>query len=165
MKISVAYIKGPRGFRGEMTAMLYKQTSKSLKPDVEVTLKKKEKEETFTVEFVKSLKNRIGLKLKGIDDEETARRWKGSEVLIDEEKLEPLSDSEYYHYQIEGSKVYDENDDLVGEVKYVESNAGNDLLYLASENGEIIIPFVRAIVKSIDIDKKRIVIRKIDGLF
>jgi len=165
MKISVAYIKGPRGFRGEMTTMLYKQSSKSLKPDIEVTLKKKDKEETFTVEFIKSLKNRIGLKLTGIDDEETARRWKGSEVLIDEEKLEPLSESEYYHYQIIGSEVYDENDELVGTVNNVESNAGNDLLYLTTDNGEIIIPFVKAFVISFEVDKKKIVVRKIDGLF
>jgi 16S rRNA processing protein RimM len=165
MKISVAYIKGPRGFKGEMAAMLYKPSSKSLRPDVEVTLKDKVRSQDFKVQFIKVLKNRIGLKLKGIEDEETAKSWQGSEVLIDEENLEPLAQSEYYHYQIEDSDVYDEDGELVGKVKYVESNAGNDLLFLTSEKGEIIIPFVKAIVKSVEIDKKKIVVRKIDGLF
>jgi len=165
MKIGVAYIKGPRGFRGEMAAMLYKPSSTSLRPGVEVTLHNKDRSQVFKVQFVKALKNRVGLKLKGIEDEETAKSWQGSEVLVEQENLEPLASSEFYHYQIRGLNVYDEEDELIGKVKYVESNAGNDLLFLTSEKGEIIIPFVKAFVKSIELDKKKIVVRKIDGLF
>ena len=165
MKITVAYIKGPRGYKGELAAFLYNPASKSLKNGSTVTLDKDGKTGRYEVEFVKSLKNRIGLKLKGIEDKETAEFWKGAEVYMEKELLEPLADSEYYHFELEGLEVYDDFDQRVGIVERVESGAGNDILNVSGESGDILIPFVKAVVISIDMDKKRIVVKRIEGLF
>ena len=164
MKISVAYIKGPRGFKGELAAVLYNPASKSIRAGLEITLQKGEKSGLFVVEFTKSLKNRIGLKLKGIEDNVSAEYWKGAEVLVDKDKLEPLEESEYYHFEIEGAEVYDEKGKLLGTVNHVDSNAGNSILYIDTGHEEILIPFVKAFVDSIDVDKKTIKMKNLDGL-
>jgi 16S rRNA processing protein RimM len=165
MKISVAYIKGPRGFKGELAAVLYSPTSDHLKEGMTVTLEKGDKSDDFTVEFTKSFKKRIGLKLKGIDDPETAEFWKGAEVLVERDKLEQLDESEYYHFELEGADVYDEGGELIGTVKFVDSNVANAVLYVESDGKEIMIPFVKAFVQEVNIEEKKITIRKIEGLY
>lgn len=165
MKIAVAYIKGPRGFKGELAAVLYNPLSKSIKPGIELTLKKDDSSKNYTVEFTKLLRNRIGLKLEGIDNQETAESWKGAEILIEKDKLEPLTESEFYHFELEGMEVFDEEGMLIGTVNNVDSNTGNNILYVRTEDGEILIPFVNEIVKSINMDEKKIVVNKLEGLF
>jgi 16S rRNA processing protein RimM len=132
---------------------------------LQVTLQIKNQTSNFTIEKIKQLKNRIGLKFKEINDEETALSWKGADVLVDKENLEPLEKSEFYHFEIEGSSVYDENDELIGKVKYVENNAANDILIIDGKDKEIMIPFVKAIVKEVDLKNKKIKIKKVDGLY
>ena len=165
MKIAVAYIRGPRGFKGELVAVLYRPSSKNLTPGLEVTLEKGDRSGNFVVEWTKALRNRIGLKLKGIEDEITAESWRGGDILIEKELLIPLSESEYYHFEIEGVEVFDTNGNLVGTVTHIDSTAGNDIMCVKTERGEVMIPLVKAIVKSIEIDKKKIVIDKIEGLY
>ncbi len=165
MKVSVAYIKGPRGLRGELAAVLHRPSSESLRPGLEVVIQKEEKSRKCIVEYVKPLKNRIGLKLSGIDDEETALDWSHGEILVEKEELEPLGENQYYHFEIEGARVYEEGGDLIGTVTYIGSTPGNNLLYVKTDQGEIMIPFVKAIVKTVDIENKRIVVRKIKGLY
>lgn len=165
MKVSVAYIKGPRGLKGELAAVLYRQSSESLKPGQEVVIQVKEKSRKCIVEYVKPLKNRIGLKLSGIDDEETASDWRQAEILVEKKELEPLGEYQYYHFDIKGALVYDEENNLVGTVTNIDNAPGNDLLYVKTADGEIMIPFVKAIVKTVDTENKRIVIKKINGLY
>lgn len=164
MKISVAYIKGPRGFKGELAAVLYNPSSRSLKPGLAVTLEKGEKSGDFEIEFIKSLRKRIGLKLKGIEDGEAAENWKGAEVLVEKDKLEPLNESEFYHFELEGAEVYGDDGEYIGKIKHVDDNVGNAVVYIDSDKGELLIPFVKEIVQTVDIAKKRIVIKMIEGL-
>ncbi|UCE66186.1 MAG: 16S rRNA processing protein RimM [Candidatus Zixiibacteriota bacterium] len=165
MKISVAYIKGPRGFRGELAAVLYSPMFNNLREGMTITLEKGEKSGDFVVEFIKPLTKRIGLKLRGIEDQDGAEFWKGAEVLVEKDKLVPLNESEFYHFELEGTEIYGEDGELIGIVKSVDSNVANAILNVESENREIMIPFVKAIVKEVNIKEKKIVIRKIEGLF
>jgi 16S rRNA processing protein RimM len=165
MKVSVAYIKGPRGFKGELAAVLYRPSSQSLKPGLNVLIRKEDEARECAVEYIKPLRNRIALKLSGIDDEETASNWRHAEILVEKENLEPIEENHYYHFEIEGSRVYDEAGDLIGTVTYIGGAAGNDLLYVKTEESEIMIPFVKAIVKTVDVENRRIVIRKMEGLY
>jgi 16S rRNA processing protein RimM len=165
MKISVAYIKAPRGFKGELTAIPYKQGTQSLRPGLHVTLQKADNLYQCAIESIKFLNDRVGLKFNGIDDEQSAKNWRGAEVLVEEENLAPLEEGEYYHFQLEGAQIYFDNGAYVGKVMSIESLPLNDILNVATDNGEILIPFVKAIMKSVDINEKKIIIRKIDGLF
>lgn len=85
--------------------------------------------------------------------------------MIEKENLEPLDENQYYHFEIEGARVYDEAGDLIGTVTYIGGSAGNDLLYVKTDENEIMIPFVKAIVKTVDVENKRIVVKKMEGLY
>jgi len=111
------------------------------------------------------LNGRISLKLDDIDSEEAAEYWRGAELLMESESLEKLGTGEYYHFQIEGCEVYETSGKYVGKVKMVESYTANDILSLDSEQGEILIPMIKSVIESIDIESKKIIIRKLEGLY
>lgn len=165
MKIAVAQIKGPRGFKGELAASLYRPNTETLKPGLGITLQKEDATQECVIESVKFLRGRVALKLTGIDDEETALGWRGADVLVEKDKLASLKPGEYYHFNIEGAEVFEENGAYVGKVTRIEYLAANDILIVETENGEAMIPFVKAIVKSVEIEPKRIIVNRIEGLF
>jgi 16S rRNA processing protein RimM len=165
MKISVAMVLKPRGFRGELAVIPYKSNSGSLKKGARVTLQKGENSREATILDVVLLNGRISLKLDDIESEEAAEYWRGAELLMESESLEKLDKGEYYHFQIEGCEVYEIGGKFVGKVKAVESYTANDILSLDSEQGEILIPMIKSVIESIDIESKKIIIRKLEGLY
>jgi 16S rRNA processing protein RimM len=165
MKISVAIVLKPRGFRGELAVIPYKPNSGSLKKGARVTLQKGENSREATILDVVLLNGRISLRLDDIESEEAAEYWRGAELLMESESLEKLGTGEYYHFQIEGCEVYEDSGKFVGKVKAVESYTANDILSLDSEQGEILIPMIKSVIESIDIESKKIIIRKLEGLY
>ena len=165
MKISVAIVQKPRGFKGELAVIPYKDDTESLKKGASVTLQKKDSTRDTTIMAVVFLRGRISLKLDGIDSEEAAEDWRGAEIMMELDSLPKLGKGEYYNFQIEGCEVYEEDGKLIGKVKAVDSYAANDILMVDGELGEILIPMIKTIIKSIDIENKKIIIEKLEGLY
>jgi 16S rRNA processing protein RimM len=165
MKVSVANIGKPRGYKGELAVIPYRPGTETLRVGLKVTLKKGEVSEDSIIQTVKILEDRIGLKLKGIESESDAEYWRGGEILVDDQDLQALDSGEYYHFQIEGAEVFEENGQLLGVVKSIDFLSANDVLTVQSELGEILIPFVQSVIVSVDAEKKKIVIRKLEGLY
>jgi len=165
MKVSVAYIKGPRGLGGELAVVPYKANTRSIRRGLEVTLQKGEKERSLKIEDVKNLKGRLAIKLGGIDSEEDAMAWRGGDVLMEMDELAGLEANEYYHFQIEGAAVFEENGDYVGVVTAIDFSSANDVLTIKTADGESLIPFIKSVIVSVDSKTKKIVVRRIEGLF
>ncbi len=165
MKISVAYINKPRGFRGELAVIPYRPNTQSLRPGIEVTLQKDNSGQNCVIDSVKFIHERIVIKLIGIDDDKAAQFWQGGEVLIEEKDLVGLEDGEYYHYQLEGCDVFEENGKHLGKVRGIDYLSANDVLSVIGESGEILIPLIKQVVISVDVKNKRIVIKKLEGLY
>jgi 16S rRNA processing protein RimM len=165
MKISVAYIKKPRGFRGELAVIPYRPNTQSLRPGIKVTLQRDNVIQDCVIEAVKFLRDRVVIKLAGIDDEEAALAWRGGEVLVEEKELASLEEGEYYHFQLEGCDVFEESGRLLGKVSGVDYLSANDVLSVIGENGEILIPLIKQVIVSVDTKNKSIVVRKLEGLY
>jgi 16S rRNA processing protein RimM len=165
MKVAVAHIKGPRGFKGELAATLYKPGTETLRTGLEVTLQKRDITQECVIESIKQLRGRVALKFTGIENDRAAAQWQGGDVLVEKESLAALDEGEFYHFEIEGAEVVEESGAYVGTVSGIDEIAANNILRVQTENGEILIPFVKAIVKSVDIKARKIVISKVEGLY
>jgi len=161
----VAHISRPRGFNGELAVIPYKADTKSLAKGQTVTLQKGDNSADFSIESVRVFKGRLGLKLAGIENEESALAWRDGEILVEAENLSTLNKDEYYHFDIEGSEVYEENGDYLGKVSAIDYMSANDVLTVVGGKGEILIPFIKSVVISVNTDAKKIIIRKIEGLY
>ena len=104
------------------------------------------------------------VKLEEINSPEEAESYKGYEVHVEKDYKNMEKDT-YYFVDIVGCKVYDENDHLLGEVSQVEEFPAQ-LTLRVSRIGQpdFLVPFVKAFIRSVDINKKKIVINVIGGL-
>ncbi len=105
------------------------------------------------------------LKFKGIDDRNAAEALKGKELFVLESELPKLPKDTYYIRDLIGMSVVLEDGRPIGSVTNVIQNLSQDLYELKLKNGKQgYIPAVSEFVKDVDLDKKEIVVKLIEGL-
>jgi 16S rRNA processing protein RimM len=98
------------------------------------------------------------VRFEGCEDRDAAERLRGSEILVDEQQLPPTEEDEYYWKDLIGLRVFDTAGRPLGEVTGLMDTAGHDLLVVRPAGGaDVLIPFVRAIIVSVDLDAGRLV--------
>lgn len=76
-----------------------------------------------------------------------------------------LKKNYYFYSDLIGCKVFEENNDSLGVVKKVEEYASYATLRVQNDGQkDILIPFVKAFIKKVDLDKKEIIIFHWEGL-
>ncbi len=103
-------------------------------------------------------KHRFVLKLAGIDSIAQAETLRGAELRIAESELEALPEGSYYYHQLAGLQVDDEQGAVIGLVESImETGAETRVLVVRGLEGETLLPFAAAFVKSVDVARGRIV--------
>jgi 16S rRNA processing protein RimM len=75
-----------------------------------------------------------------------------------------LPEGQYYHQQIIGLRVITSRGELIGTVTDILAGKSNDNYIIRGAAGEILIPAIEDVVRSIDLDRGCITIDPIDGL-
>jgi len=97
------------------------------------------------------------LTLEGIDTREAAERLAGRYLEAD---AAPLPPGEYYWHQLEGLRVEDEGGTELGRIREVFRAGGAEVYaVLQPDGGELLVPGIRDVVRAIDIERGRMVIR------
>lgn len=109
---------------------------------------------------VKFQKDRVILKLEGVDSMNDAETYKEKYIEIPREDEPELPPDTYYVVDLKECIVYDTNEKELGRVFDVISTPNNDV-YWIKEPKELLIPVLRDIVFSVDIDAKKIIIRPV----
>lgn len=109
---------------------------------------------------VKFQKDRVILKIDGIDTMNDAESYKQKYIEIPREDEPKLPEDTYYVSDLKECVVYDTNEKELGRVFDVISTRNNDV-YWIKQPKELLIPVLRDIVLSVDIDCKKIVIRPV----
>ena len=89
-------------------------------------------------------------------------KYKGCFLYADKD-LELLDDDEYYVGDLIGCEVY-QNEQKLGQVSDVQLYDHHDILVVKGKQ-KIMIPYVEAFVKEVDIDQKRIDVTLIEGFY
>jgi 16S rRNA processing protein RimM len=104
------------------------------------------------------------VKLHGIDDRTSAEDLRGAEIGVRQEDVFPVPDDTYYVFDIVGCSVMGKKGNRIGTVCEVLRMPANDVLVVKREEGDALIPVVKSVVKSIDLEAKLIVIEEMEGL-
>jgi 16S rRNA processing protein RimM len=108
---------------------------------------------------------RLLLRLAGVDDRDSAEELRGSVFVVDSDELPPIDEPDtYYDHQLEGLRVRTTAGREVGVVAEVLHTAAGELLAVRADSGEVLVPFVSAIVTSVSLDERLIEIDPPDGL-
>lgn len=90
------------------------------------------------------------LGLEGVTDIGAAEALKGSLVMVEEEGLEKLPEGAWYHHQIIGLAVRDEQGRKLGKVAEILLTGGCDIWVVRQGKREIMVPAAARIVRSVD---------------
>lgn len=105
------------------------------------------------------------LKLQGIDSREEAQLYHNDLLKITENDLFPLPEGYYYHFQIQGLSVYDEEKGLLGELTDIIETGANDVYVVKSrEYGEILLPAIKEVILDINLEEKKMLVKLLPGL-
>jgi 16S rRNA processing protein RimM len=112
-------------------------------------------------------KGRFVLKLEGVDSIDQAEAYRGMEIRIGEDELDPLPEGSYYHHQLKGLQVEDPEGRALGVVGDVMTTSGGvPNLVVRGTNGEWLLPLAETFVRRVEPERSRIVAVKpelVDG--
>jgi 16S rRNA processing protein RimM len=92
----------------------------------------------------------------GVDDRTAAERLTGREIAIPEEALPQTAADEYYWKDLIGLTVVMRNGTALGTVDRLFEVGPHDVLVVARDGEDVMIPFVDAYVREVDLARKRI---------
>lgn len=165
-KIIIGKIIKPVGIKGELKVIPLTDNPERFKLLEQISIiEENGKITVLEIEKVSITKKTVNLKLKGINTKEQAKEFRNKEIGIDENQKFPLKNGCYYIYQISGLKAVNEEGELLGEVKDVIKNPGNDIFIINKNNKDYLIPAVKEFITKIDLNNGKIVIKQIEGLF
>ena len=122
-------------------------------------------ETQLKIESVRGAKSPFIIKFDGINNIEATKNLTGQELRVAREDFEPLPEGEYYHFEIEGLKAYDDTGKYYGIVEVVIATGSNDVFAVRSEGKEWLIPMIDSVVQTIDIEKGKLIFHCVEGLF
>jgi 16S rRNA processing protein RimM len=105
------------------------------------------------------------LHFNGLNNINEVEHFKGSTLKITESQLTELEENEYYYHEIIGCEVLTIEGNSIGQVKEILAPGANDVWVIKQPKGkDILIPYIKEVVKNIDIAEKKIVIEPMEGL-
>jgi len=164
MRVVVGRIGRPHGIRGEVT----------------VETRTDEPEERFAPGAVLSVdtpagslvvlrthwhSGRLLVTFDGVEDRNAAEALRGLLLEVERHVDEvPDDPEEFYDSSLVGCRVELLDGSLIGEVTEVAHLPAQDLLVVASEDHEVLVPFIAEFVPTVDVEARRIVIDPPAGL-
>ncbi|WP_372837451.1 ribosome maturation factor RimM [Phaeovulum sp.] len=115
---------------------------------------------TFSVKITRPVTGGFGARLGGIATKEQADALKGATLWAEKSKLPSLPDDEFYHADLIGLEVVDTGGQRLGEVRAVHNHGAGDILevFVPGARSALLLPFTRAIVPTVDLATRRIVV-------
>ncbi|MDH2430094.1 ribosome maturation factor RimM [Sphaerisporangium sp. TRM90804] len=164
MQLVVGRIGRPHGIRGEVTVEVRTDAPESrftlgasLATDPPAT-------GPLVVESLRWHKSALLLRFAGVAGREQAEELRGTLLVVDSADIPPPDDPDEFHdHQLIGLSVVTVGGEAVGEVVEILHH-GQDLLVVRRPTGEVLVPFVKALVPEVDLDAKRLVVDPPPGL-
>lgn len=163
--VSIGKITNFHGIKGELKVGYSKGKESQISNLKELYIVSFGKQEKHKINSVRFHKNFAIIKLVKINSIDEAIEYKNALVKAPKEAIaQVLEEDEFFNEDLEGLDVYDTNDKHLGTVKYVANQGAGDLLAIVANNKQQLVPFVKELVPTIDLENKKIIINNIEGL-
>ena len=158
--ITIGRILAPWGIKGKLKVEVDTDFPQRFAPSSQVYVNR----QPMTIDSTQWHKGKVIIKLDLIDSVEDAEKLLGQLVEIHHSQLHPLSEGQYYHFQLIGLEVWTTQGELLGNITEILTTPGNDNYVVSGARGESLIPAIEDVIKSIDPDKGCLLIEPIEGL-
>lgn len=156
-KVCLGAIVGVHGIRGEVKVKSFSDDERHLVSYGVLTNEKGD--QTFDIKIVGHSKDLLRVKIKGVDDRNTAEALVGTGFYISRDVLPDLDDDEYYHADLIGLEVRNNFNEVLGEVNAIYNFGAGDLIEIKLANGQLeMLPFTAQFVPTINIKEHFIIV-------
>jgi 16S rRNA processing protein RimM len=118
----------------------------------------------LTVKTSRSQKSFRILEFEEINRVEEAQELVGYSAFVAKEVLASLPADEFYAYQLIGLKVRTDQEVFLGTLEEIIPTGSNDVFLVRNEGREILLPATDEVVIRVDLEKKEMTVRLLEGL-
>ncbi|WP_299132934.1 ribosome maturation factor RimM [uncultured Amaricoccus sp.] len=119
----------------------------------------------FGLRITRPITGAFAARLTGVATREQAEALKGTRLYAPRDRLPPLGEDEFYHADLIGLAVFDTGGARLGTVKAVLDHGAGDILELSRPGQpDLLLPFTRAAVPTVDLAGRRVVADPPEGL-
>lgn len=168
--VAVARVTAPQGNRGEVRAIPLTDFPERFKPPLRLQARKSDCVRTLEVESARRHGRFVVIKFAGIESMDEAESLRDFLLGVAESDLVKLPPGHYYFHEIEGLYVVTTCGKRIGKVARVYRGTANDVYEVVTDEVRgsraktILVPAVRDIVRSIDLERGEMTIELIPGL-
>ena len=159
--IPVGRVTRAHGLKGELKFFPTDQEDLVVQSDQQILLG----EAIFKIKSVRGAKSPFIIKFEGVDSIEAAQSLAPQEVLVAREDFESLPEGEYYRFEIEGLKVFDDTGKYYGVIEDIIETGSNDVYVVRENDKEWLVPMIDSVVQSIDLEQGKLIFHCVEGLF
>lgn len=170
MRFVFGRVTGFRGNRGELTVRVASENAERWVGLTKVLVVPQDEaakgpEVEYEIEASRAYRDRLVLKLRGVEDAAAADALRGRDVAARQDQVPSLAEGVYYQQQLIGLAVVDDGGATLGVVEDVVDTGGTSLLEVRRESGRtLLVPMAGGIVLDIGLEERRIRVRLPEGL-
>jgi len=167
MDVVVGRIAKAHGIRGELAVDVRTDSPEErFKIGAAVTTKLRDgSKRELTIAAAREHSGRLLVRFEEVLTRDVAETLRGALLLADTDTLPPTADpDEFYDHELAGLRAELADGTVVGKVVEIVHSPAGELLELDVDGREVLVPFVRAIVPTVDVDGGRVVLDPPEGL-
>lgn len=109
----------------------------------------------FKITGTRPFNNNMLITLDGIKNREEAAELTNLEMFVLTKDLPELADGRYYHHQLIGMTVVDDNEQVLGNVRDIIVTGANDVYIIQDEKGiELLLPAVDSVIVEVNLNTR-----------
>ena len=154
--LSLGKIVGTHGLQGGLKIQMDRGVLYQLPPNTSVQFSPHVNSKTYSIQSVSKQKTYI-LKLQELTSIEDAEKYVGKNLYILKDNLPPLSEGEFYEYQLLGLKPIEDGTLIQGyRITSILENPAHPILEFSNDENSILIPYIDHYIGKINIQDKQI---------
>ncbi|MCP4687769.1 MAG: 16S rRNA processing protein RimM [Desulfobacterales bacterium] len=165
--MSIGEIVGVHGLKGALKARIHAEILSIFQPGDSILIRASVgREAVYTIDAARPHKRIALLFLKEIDGADSARELVGAELFVDRDRLPEIEEDAWYWSDIIGLSVYTMEEEFLGRLTSIIQTGSNDVYVVKNDSGagEILIPAIESVVRSVDIPGKTMRVDLPEGL-
>ncbi len=162
--LAIGQVARAHGLRGEISVTVLTEFPERFETTEWVYLGNAQEATAYRLESYRWHRQNVLLTLAGVTDRTEAEKLRAQYVQVPVEEAVPLPEGSYYQYQLIDLEVVTTANEVLGTLTHVLETGANDVYVVKQGDREILLPAIPDVIKSIDLDKGRMVVELLEGL-
>jgi 16S rRNA processing protein RimM len=163
--VLIGKIVGAHGLKGTCRIQSYAESLEIFESGTALLVSSPDgSENRYEIDWIKSHSRGALLSLKEVTGVDQAKSLIGSELYIEKAELPELESGTYYWFDLIGVNVYSADDRYIGRLDSIIETGANDVYVVKNADKEILVPALESVVRSIDIESKKMRVELPEGL-